>query len=290
MGRSTTNDTRDKRLASNPKLVVVGYTNIDINITPSGKTILPGGSAYFTAIAASRIMQPIGLVSRIGYDFDPTFLLSRVLAEGIRRVPHKKTATSIQTYTSESDYTQRDIKLIWGVAPSLCPQDMPIPWLSSAEWIHIATMPPIQQKKFISFFTHAAPHAILSLDTDVFLLKKDDATKTAVEENIKRVHFVFVNRKEYAIIKSTVNQCADAIVKCDQEGAYYLHSGKKRFHIPTHRIVVKDATGAGDILAGTFLACHLTGQPLNKSLRQATEIATQSVTEVGVRHLFSAKT
>jgi len=76
------------------KLVIIGYTNIDINVTPSSTTTLPGGGAYFAAIAASRVINSVGLVTRIGKDYDPTFLLSRVLPDGVHISKDKVNARS----------------------------------------------------------------------------------------------------------------------------------------------------------------------------------------------------
>ncbi len=272
-------------MVTNPKLIFIGYTNIDINITPKGQTTLPGGAAYFAAIAASRILQPIGLVTRIGTDFDPKFLLTRVLAEGVHIISDKPTARSTQIYHSITDLTNRDITLDWGVAPDLNPLDIPNHWLKTAEIIHIATMPPLQQKKFLDYVKIHAPQVKISIDTDIFLLK-NPSSKKKVEYNFKQANIVFANRKEYESLKITIDQVPEAIIKLDQEGAYLLQYGKIVMSVPAQNVEPIDPTGAGDIFAGTFLACRLQGKTDRQCLEQAVESATYSITKPGVMHLF----
>lgn len=268
-----------------PKLIFIGYTNIDINITPKGQTTLPGGAAYFAAIAASRITRPIGLVTRIGTDFDPQFLLTRVLPEGIHIIADKPTAKSTQVYHSATDLTDRDISLDWGVAPDIHPLDIPNHWLSFAKILHIATMPPFQQKVFLDYLKIHAPQAKISIDTDIFLLK-NPTSKKEVETNFRKADVIFANRREYESLRKIIDQAPEAIIKLDQEGARLLRHGKIIATAHTKRVEPMDSTGAGDIFAGTFLACRLQGETDEKCLGKAVEIATQSVTKYGVAHLF----
>ncbi len=268
-----------------PQLVVIGYTNIDINITPLSKTVLPGGGAYFAAIAASRIIKPVGLVTRIGKDYEAEFLLSRVIPDGVKIIPEKLTARSTQIYHSEKDLTDRDIQLEWGVAPDINPQDFPREWLEKAEIVHISTMPPAQQTEFIRFLRKHAPQTKISLDTDHFFFE-DKNLFEQIKENFSKVDIAFANRHEYLALKETIDQLPEAIVKFDKDGADYLQHGKKIFHIPTQAVEVKDATGAGDMLAGTYLALIIKSESKEKALKLAVEVATESVKEVGVKHIF----
>lgn len=269
-----------------PELGIVGYTNIDINRTPSTETTLPGGAGYFAAIAASRIIRPVGFVTRIGNDFDPTFLLTRVLPEGVHLIPDRPAAKSIQTYFSDSDKRRRDIDIQWGVNLDLCPADIPDSWLSTLQLVHVATMKPKQQSVFIHYLKHMNPHILLSFDTDIFLLK-NSSTKDQIAENIRCVDLVFVNRDEYTELKPIVDRLPHAVVKLDKDGAMYLSYGKTLFYIPAIPRDAVDATGAGDIFAGTFLASRLSGAHVDESLKQAVTVATESISRIGVEHLFT---
>lgn len=269
---------------AHPKFVTVGYVNIDINVTPSKKTVLPGGAAYFAALAASRIIKPVGLVTRIGSDYKNPLLFKRVQSEGITVVKNKKTPRSTQIYYSDTDLTKRDITMDWGVAPDINPQDFPKVWLQEAEIIHIATMPPLQQKSFIDFLTKHTK-ALLSIDTDVFLLK-DPKSKKQVIENFLHCDIVFANRVEYASLKPLFKKLKHAVIKLDKEGAIILEHGIIKTRYKGKKVQAVDVTGAGDIFAGTYLAGKLKGYPEERCLQEACETATLSVTREGVTHLF----
>lgn len=269
----------------NPELIFIGHTNIDINITPHGKTVLPGGAAYFGAIAASRILKPVGLVTRIGNDFDAAFLLQHVLPQGVKKISDKNSTTSTNIYFSETDLTDRDMKLTMGVSADIVPDDFPKEWFKSAKYIHISTMPPLQQYPFISFLRKHAPQAKLSIDTDVYLLK-DEETIKLVERNLSLADIIFANRVEYKILKVVIEKGNEAIVKMDEDGAMYMKDKKVLATSKAKKVTPIDVTGAGDIFAGTFLACRTKGESVEKSLQEATNAATESVTKQGVMHLF----
>lgn len=268
-----------------PELIFVGHTNIDVNITPHSNTVLPGGAAYFGALAASRIIQPVGLVTRIGNDFDPTFLLQHVLPEGVHKILDKQSTTSTNIYFSDTDLTDRDMKLTVGVSADVAPDDFPKDWLSHAKYIHISTMPPLQQYPFINFLRDYAPQAKLSIDTDIYLLKDDQTTKL-VERNLSLADIVFANRVEYKLLKDVIDRSHEAIVKMDEEGAMYMKDKKIISKASAKKVSPIDVTGAGDIFAGTFLACLTKGEDIEICLQEATNAATESVTQEGIAHLF----
>lgn len=269
-----------------PELAVIGFTNIDVNTTPSTKMILQGGAGYFAAIAASRIIPNVGLVARVGNDFDPTFLLSRVTSDGVHIDQKEQSGRSYQIYSSDFDKSKRTITIELGANKNLSPSDIPAGWLPNLKIVHIATMPPDQQSEFIHYLRKRAGRVFLSFDTDIFLLN-DQHTKRAVEDSLQNIDLAFVNRAEYAALKPVIDQRDHTVVKLDKDGAMYLTKGKIEKVAHGTPVVAVDATGAGDIFAGTFLACRLIGHTLTQSLKKAVEVATLSVTRVGVDHLFS---
>lgn len=270
----------------NPKLVIIGYTNIDVNITPKSKTILPGGAAYFVACAASLTTKPVGLVTRVGYDFDPTFLLTRVLPEGVKIIKDKETAKSIQTYYSEEDPTQRDVKLEQGVAQDLNPADIPQGWLEKAEIIHVGTMPPQYQKVFLEYVKkNKKPETILSTDTELSFVKNPELQPQIIE-NLALADLVFVNRLEYELLKEHLDKIQHVIIKLDKDGAIYKHKGVEEARVSTSKVTPVDSTGAGDIFAGTFLANRVNGASIKESLEKSAEVATESIEKEGMMHLF----
>lgn len=271
---------------THPSLLIIGYTNIDINITPTKTTTLPGGAGYFAALAASLVTRPIGFVTRIGTDFDPSFLLSRVLSDGVHIIRDKPTARSIQRYHSDTDLTQRDISLEWGVAPDLCPEDIPPEWTDSIQYVHIGTMPPDQQNRFLSQIRSSMPNAVISVDTDHYLFSFPGNLEK-IQETLRSADIIFLNRTEYTELRDIADAHPFSVVKQDRDGAKILHYGKEACHAPAKSVEPVDVTGAGDILAGVFIASLSKGIPETHALEQAVEFATKSVTQEGVMHLFT---
>lgn len=268
-----------------PRIIVIGYTNKDINITPIKTTTLPGGAAYFTAIAASLLTSSVGLVTRIGTDFDASFLMKRVNPDGIKIIKNKHTAKSIQTYHSATDFTDRDISLEWGVAPDICPGDIPSAWFATAEYVHIGTMPPKQQATFIPYIRNHMPQAIISIDSDKYLLSEKHNI-SLVSKNFLASDIIFVSRKEYEILEPIVLKHPYAVVKVDADGAKILKYGHEIYSCKANRVIPVDVTGAGDILAGSYIASLSIGKSEEESLQMSVDLATQSIVQEGVMHLF----
>lgn len=269
-----------------PELIIIGYCNIDENIVPNHMpVILPGGAGYFVAVAASRIIKNVGFVTRIGSDFDTSFLETRVLPQGLHRIRNKIASRSIQIYYSESDFSKRDIKLLRGVSQDISVNDIPKKWLKGAKHFHVATMPPKQQKAFILFLKKYAPQATISMDTDQSLLKNPSSVST-VGTLFGLSDEVFVNRIEYTIMKSFLSRHPLVIHKEDKKGAECISFGKRIAVAKAPNLPALDTTGAGDIFAGTYLACRMKGQSIKKSLQTATAVASKSVSRPGIAHLF----
>lgn len=269
-----------------PKLLVIGFTNIDVNITPSKQTVLPGGAAFFVAVAASRYIPDVGLVTRVGNDFDSEFLLSRVIKTGVKFISDKPTTTSIQTYYSDTDLTQRDIELKDGAASDLNPQDIPSGWIENAEIIHIATMPPSQQSSFLKeVIKRKKPQTLISIDTDQFFFNQKELIPI-IETNFKKADLIFANRVEYTLLQTLIEKHPFAVIKQDKGGAFVLKAGQKLSAAIAPKVSAIDVTGAGDIFAGTFLAQQVLHKNLSDNLDIAVKQASASVTAEGIQHLF----
>jgi len=264
-----------------PQLVVVGHVCRDINITPSKKTETSGGAGYFVALSAAKVTQPIGLISRIGTDYDPTLLFNSVVSDGVKIIKDKQTMCSTQIYRSESDLTDRDMQHVWGVGPDIVPEDIPSKWLEGIKYVHIATMPPQQQKKFVSFIERVIPNAILSIDTDIFFLKDQDQIDI-VKENFSTADIVFANRREYEVLKDLLQNHKFVVEKLDADGAVIRKRGKMTAKVMAPKTEEIDVTGAGDVFAGTFLASLLLGQEEKMALSSAVQAASNKVSRVGI--------
>jgi len=143
-----------------------------------------------------------------------------------------------------------------GVNPDIHPRDFPKHWLRSVQFVHISTMSPHQQAEFISFIRQEAPQAKISLDTDHYFFDRPKLIEE-IKQNFSQVDIAFANRHEYTLLKDTIHSLPKAVVKFDKEGARYLENGKEFFRLPAPKSEVIDATGAGDMLAGTYVSLNL---------------------------------
>lgn len=269
-----------------PKLLVIGCTNQDINITPVAETHLPGGGGYFSALAASTQLQPVGFVSKIGDDFDRTFLETRVAQDGLHIIPGGVTTTSVQMYHDLHDLTKRDIEIREGVSFNLTPDDIPQHWLKTASHVHVSTLPPLQQQKFLKFIRTQMPDAVVSVDTDRCFFHDPELIES-IAHNLRMANIVFLNRPEAEQFAELVQQLPHVVVKKDKDGAQALQHGKVVAKVRVQEVSVQDATGAGDVLAGTYLARLVRGDSPQEALEIACNLATKSVQQEGIGHLFA---
>lgn len=269
-----------------PLFTTIGLTCFDINKTPTETSIMPGGAVFFASIAASTVLQPVGLVTKVGYDFDTTYLTQKgILAEGISIVSDKPTDTAILKYLDKLDLTQRSIETNFDISMTLEPKDIPKTFLDS-RIIHIGTTPPVIQARFLPYLREHSK-ALISIDSDSIFLDNPDHRDQALA-NLQNADIVFLNRKEQASVDTQLLSEKELILKLDKEGALVQRRDKTLAETKVNSdLPAKDPTGAGDILAGSYLASRALGKAPQESLDTAVALATRSVTQNGINHLFA---
>ena len=268
-----------------PAITIVGHLNIDINRYPNKPDeILPGGAAYFVALAASLLNSSVGVVTALGTDFPVETLGKRVRMDGAKKVDIEA-SKSIQTYFDVNDPGKRDLELFQGAAQLLKPEDIPAAWMHDSKWIHVATMPPAIQLPFMKFLREQNVKATVSVDTDISFMK-DEANRPIIEESFKLADIVFINRYEYEILKDKLGEFPVVVVKKDADGALLFKKGIQVAEAKAPSTDCVDATGAGDIFAGTYIAEIVNGKNEEEALAKAVEQATTSVSKPGVTHLL----
>lgn len=273
-------------MAQTPPIIVIGCTNSDVNITPTETLRSTGGGAYFSAIGASLVQKPVGLVTKVGGEFDLTFLLNQVVSDGIRVVPDGRTTQSIQTYYDANDLSKRRIELVDGVSFDLSPADFVDEWQGEVKVVHISTMPPLQQRAFIPFLRQRFPQAQISIDTDSWFFDQPELVQE-IAHNFGLVDIVFLNRVESAKFQDLLPQLPHVVTKQDKDGAVVLQFGQEIARAQSPQVKARDATGAGDILAGVYLARLTQGLDPQTALEEAVQMASRSVTQTGLEHLVA---
>jgi sugar/nucleoside kinase (ribokinase family) len=124
----------------------------------------------------------------------------------------------------------------------------------------------------------------ISCDTfDIFAREKAGLVRKVMNS----CDLSFLNKNEYeAINGKSLN--GEMVLKLGEEGAEYLVGNKTVIKVKTNKTLVKDTTGAGDIVAGIFLALSFNGIDKKSALKEACRVATMSVNDFGVEHLIES--
>lgn len=281
-----------------PRFVIIGYVNHDINRYPDGSVKSSvGGGAYFAALAASRVLPDVGLVTRVGHDFDLGCINRYLNCQAVRQLAEGKTASSIQTYNDPNDLSDRSIQLEPGVNPQIGVSDIPDAWMESVHVVLVSTMIPQQQVAIVSELVRsrrdrgfqmegmAFKAPLIAVDSDLCWLQSEESAH-AVRRLMSMADIAFMNRAEGKILEDLIPQIPLVVLKRDADGAEIYQRGVSRVHIPAPQVEVVDVTGAGDVFAGTFLAHVACGTVISHALEAAVRIASRSVTKEGVAHLL----
>jgi len=264
----------------NYDLVTIGHVGYDIPETMHGKKEILGGAAYFSTRAASVFSKNLGIVSRIGSDFDIKNLEALGIdLSGIKMVENKKTFRWYSKY--DKDFNVVASKGELNVGENIAPEDIPEKLLNT-KYFHVASMPPLIQSRIVSFLRKKDCQATISIDTvEAFLLKWPKETNNALSS----ADIVFANEREFQLLGNDLKLNKKIVKKMGADGAKALFDGKVVTAIAPKIDNVVDTTGAGDIVAGVFLTLLAKGETTEKALKEAVKIASKSITDFGIEHL-----
>lgn len=262
-------------------LVIVGNIAFDVNTFPKRNNGIDeivtnnGGAGYYSLIPAS-LYTKTGIVARVGNDFDLINLKNdNIDLSGLKVINDFPTTKFYHTYLTDDGQTRT-------FRPEVCEEcmigvfDFPKEYFK-AKYIHIATNFPVVQMQFIDLIRKNS-NAIISIDTHEAYIEKDT-------NYIKRVF----DKVDIAFIDKEFNELLDCkapikIIKMGKKGCKYINKDNKFISSVTETEVI-DKTGAGDVVAGVFLAMLSNGKDPKTSLNEAVKIATKSINNYGVDHL-----
>jgi sugar/nucleoside kinase (ribokinase family) len=260
-----------------PSLVLIGHVGWATNETATGTRVSLGGSGYAAAFAASLVLPgQVGLVAQVGPDLaGPGLNQLPIDRAGLAVLPGASAAFHI---TEHGDGT-RSFRSSLGVAA--CPRFDTFPAAYfQARHVHLGTMPPAQQIAWLTFLRDHGLHAPISVDTFEHFVSTEPA---ASREACDLADLIFINEAEYAgLYRDNESPKAPTILKHGPLGADFISDGVTRSALPAPAAQVVDGTGAGEILAGAYLALRARGLSNRRALDCAVRAATSSVTEFGV--------
>ena len=243
-----------------------------------------GGSVYYCAIGARAALRDlgVGVVGNIGEDFPLDHLCQRGIdITGVKVSPQEPTA---QFLLEQFPGNKRKFSAVRGAAEHVDTTIFPDTY-RKAQYIHLSTGLPQHQMEWIKFFQNNHVPATLSADTfEQFVLDHPEKTRSVLAQ----IQLMFINEDEldYLREQGEVSYTIPTILKRGSQGAVYIENDYS-VSIPAPAVTAVETTGAGDVLAGAFLALRSADMPIDKELEHAVAIASESVTKFGIEHILS---
>lgn len=256
-------------------LVLIGHVGFATDRTANGTVTYPGGSGFATAFAAAALLDGVGLVAQIGGDFDPGILrLLRIDMEGVAVLP----GASATFFIDQSRGGRLSFDSDLGVAAEPSFDLFPASYFR-ARYVHLGTAPPRQQLAWLKFLREKGCRAQVSVDMfEPFAAAEPDACRQVCD----RADLIFLNEAEFQhLYHGRPYPNAPTILKHGPAGVEFL-TGGARHPVPAPPAEEVDPIGAGEILAGTFLALRARGLGEDRALTYAVTAAARSVTELGI--------
>ena len=269
-------------------LVVIGDCNPDVlvlgdDVTPAfGQqeklvdriSLVIGGSAAITAVAAARLGLRVALVATVGGDPAGSFMLDQLAREGVDvSAVAIRDARPTGMTVALSRGGDRAILTALGAMASLTAADVPRALLARARHVHVELVLPARG------LTRAGPGGLLaaaraagartSLDTnwDPAGRWRDERLSAVIEQ----VDVLLPNEAEAIALSGTASPGAAAaalatagralVVKLGERGALCA-DGPRRHQVSLPRITPVDTTGAGDCFNAGLIAGLLEGLAL----------------------------
>lgn len=253
-------------------IVTIGHFVIDLIISPRitrPKATL-GGPATFVSLAANKLGAKVGVVSKVGKDFEQHFSWLRRNNVDLSQVQVAENAFTTRFVLSYSD-GKRKLQLK-NKAPQIFSDD--IPSSLNAKAIHVAPVANELSVEVIRKLRHKTP--LLSVDPQGFLrefnavgnmklkrldnldfLQNCDIFKSSTQE----VKMITGQAKLGASVKKINNYGVKIVLVTMGKKGILAHFSEKFYHIPACRPKkLKDPTGAGDSFIGAFLVEYIRGR------------------------------
>jgi sugar/nucleoside kinase (ribokinase family) len=257
-------------------LVLIGHVGIATDRTPNGTVTYTGGSGFATAFAASALHgDSVGLVTCVGEDFDLAVLHPLgVNMEGVT----VQSGASARFAIDQSPDGRLSFRSDLGVAAEPGSDSFPASYLS-AKHVHLGTIPPQQQLIWLDFLRGQGCRAQISADMfEPFVAAEPRACRQVCD----RVDLIFLNEAEcQGLYRGQAHPSVPTILKHGPAGAELVTAGA-RHRIAAPPVIEVHSIGAGEILAGVFLALRARGLAEEQALSYAIVAAARSVTEFGV--------
>jgi sugar/nucleoside kinase (ribokinase family) len=259
-------------------LSVIGNISRDLAVYPDGRRYeLLGGAALHVAQAAARIGLASAPVSVIGPDLDWIRGDSRLASLDLTHVkvaPGQSCAFRL-SYTAEGKLAAADCS--FGVAELLTGHCLSV--IGRHDWYHVCCRRPLDVHAVLDHLVKAE----LKFSVDFHLTSPRELISVAVPF-LPQAAAIFVNTVEFTTLGALMDpaRLAAVAVSDGPHEVMLLRYGRITAITQPPRVFPVEVTGAGDVLAGTFLAVTAQGLSDGDALRAAVTAAAQSIGAPGL--------
>jgi sugar/nucleoside kinase (ribokinase family)/fructoselysine-6-P-deglycase FrlB-like protein len=278
-------------------VIVVGNLTIDDVVLADGRTSIGslGGGAIYAALGARLWSVPVGLVTRRGEDFAPSYLTRLadlgVDTSGVVDIPGP-TVRNWVLYGGDGSRTwvyrtpvERSVEV------AVQPADIPKSWLREepAPVVHIAPMPLLAAQAIVTRVRADCPLAVIIMDThedwvrdyrellidlaravDVFIPSRDELADLVGYDEPERAAKQLIDAGVHAVV-----------VKLGADGAYTSTAAGTSEHVEAFAVETLDTTGAGDSFCGGLAAGLAAGEPITVAVKRGCVSASFAVESFG---------
>lgn len=260
-------------------LGVIGNISRDVAIYSGspGAEIL-GGAALHVSLGATSAGLSAAPVTVIGADLEWITRDPRLAALDMRNVeivPGRSCEFRL-TYGSNGDLTGTDAS--YGAAKYLTGHALSV--IGAHGSCHVCCRQPLDSALVLDRLV--AEGIPFSID---FHLASANVAMRAVQPALALARTVFVNAAEFAVLAHITNPAtlSRVVISDGPHAAVVLRHGRVASSAMPSAVRAVEVTGAGDTLAGTFLAASARGLGDAAALRAAVSAASESVCRPGLR-------
>jgi sugar/nucleoside kinase (ribokinase family) len=253
--------------------LIIGHVTRDIH--EGGSTL--GGTAAYSAVCARALGRTPAILTA-GKKDHPIHELDGFL------IKWKISAHSTTFENRETDHGRKQI--LHEVADPLLPEDVPLDWRISPI-VHLGPVAGEVDPGIIDIF----PDSFICLTPQGWMRARDESNVVHFhpwdysDRSLQRADAVVLSIEDVMgdedLIQSYVSRTNILVVTEGYNGARVYWKGDVR-HFSAPKVPVVDPTGAGDIFATAFFDRLETTRDPWESARRAVQIASRSVTRVGL--------
>ncbi|MCD6576638.1 MAG: hypothetical protein J7K66_01335 [Anaerolineaceae bacterium] len=263
----------ENKTVSNINYLIIGHVTRDIH--KDGSTL--GGTAAYSSVCAHALGRTPAIITSGKKDL-PIQELSGF------QIKWKISPYSTTFENKETNHGRKQI--LHAVADSLSPEDVPLEW-RNPPIVHLGPVAGEVDPEIIHIF----PNSFIGLTPQGWMRSKDNKSVVHfhpwehADALLKRADAVVLSIEDVMgdedLIQSYASRTNILVVTEGSNGARVYIKGDVR-HLSAPKVHVIDPTGAGDIFATAFFDRLETTYDPWESARRAIQIASHSVTRVGL--------